>query len=225
MGETIRLQASDGHTLDAYLARPEGTPKAGLVVCQEVFGLNQHIREVADAFAEDGFLALAPALFDRVKRNIDLDYGPDDLDHGRALRARMDWDDTAQDMASAVAKLREELGEDARIGVVGYCWGGAAAWLAACRLPVQAAVAYYAGELYELSDEKPGCAVMLHFGEEDPIVTFEHIEEIRAEHPEVIDHLYPAGHGFNCDWREDYDADSALLARSRTLAFLGHKLT
>lgn len=225
MGETIRLTASDGHELDAYLARPEGTPKAGLVVCQEVFGLNDHIRELTDRFAAQGYLALAPALFDRVERNVDLDYGPDDLDYGRALRARTDWDEAARDIESAVARLRKELGDDGNIGIVGYCWGGSVAWLAACRLPVQAAVAYYAGQIYELSDETPNCPVMLHFGEEDPMVPFDQIEAIRAEHPEVVDHIYLAGHGFNCDWREDYDPDAAALAGSRTLAFFAHNLS
>ncbi len=225
MGETIRLTASDEHTLDAYLARPEGTPKAGLVVCQEIFGLNRHIREVTDSFAAEGYLALAPALFDRVKRDVELGYGPDDLDYGRGLCARTDWDETASDVECAVAKLREELGEGAKVGVVGYCWGGSVAWLAACRLDVQAAAAYYGGQIYELSDETPRCAVILHFGEEDAIVPFDQIEAIRAEHPKVVDHIYHAGHGFNCDHREDYDPDAAALARSRTLALFAHNLS
>lgn len=225
MGETVRLQASDGHVLDAYLAKPDtDAPKAGLIVLQEVYGVNAHIREVTDAFAAKAYLAIAPALFDRIDRGVELDYGPDDLDYGRALRARVDWDDAAKDVEAAVARLRRELGEDAAIGVVGYCWGGSVAWLAACRLPVNAAVAYYGGNIYELNDEDPQCPIMLHFGEEDPMVGFDQIEEIRAEHPEVIDHIYPTGHGFNCDHREDYDESSATLAQSRTLAFLGQHL-
>lgn len=224
MGETVRLTASDGHAFDAYVSAPKEGAKTGLVVCQEVFGVNQHIREVADDLATQGYLVVAPHLFDRVERGVDLDYGPDDLDHGRALRARIDWDDAALDVEAAVARLRESLGSDAKVGVVGYCWGGSVAWLAACRLPVQAAVAYYGGQIYELNDEEPQCPTMLHFGEEDPIIGFDQIEAIRDAHPEVIDHVYPAGHGFNCDRREDYDEAAAGLARSRTLAFLAQHL-
>ncbi|RDD62644.1 dienelactone hydrolase family protein [Ferruginivarius sediminum] len=224
MGETVRLQASDGHGFDAYVARPQGDPKTGLVVCQEVFGVNEHIREVADSFAEAGYLTIAPHLFDRIERGVSLGYGPDDLDYGRSLRARIDWDDAALDIEAAVKRLREELGQDARIGVVGYCWGGSLAWLAACRLPVQAAVGYYGGQIYELNDEDPRCPTMLHFGEEDPIIAFDQVEAIREAHPDVIDHVYRAGHGFNCDRREDYDEAAANLARSRTLAFLAQHL-
>ncbi len=218
-GEQIRLSASDGHQLDAYLARPEGTPKAGVIICQEVFGVNDHIREVADGYARDGYLTLAPSLFDRVERGVELDYGPDDLDRGRELRGQIDWDDIAQDVQAAVDHLRSELGSDAKVGVIGYAWGGAVAWLAACRLPVNAAVSYYSGQIFELNDEEPQCPMLLHFGEEDPIVDFDQIEAIRAEHPNVVDHIYPAGHGFNNDQTEDYDEDSASLARSRTVAF------
>lgn len=219
-GERIRLKASDGHELDAYLARPADQPKAGLVICQEVFGVNQHIREVADDYAGDGYLAIAPSLFDRVERGVELDYGPDDLDRGRSLRSAIDWDDIARDVAAAVEKLRGELGPDAKVAVIGFAWGGAVAWLAACRLPIDAAVAYYSGQIFELNDEEPQCPTLLHFGEEDPIVDFDQIEAIRAEHPNVIDHIYPAGHGFNNDHSEDYEDSSARLARSRTVAFL-----
>ena len=224
MGEWIRLRASDGHELDAYKAAPEGAPRAGVVVCQEVFGVNGHIREVTDGFAAEGYLAVAPALFDRVERGVELDYGPDDLDRGRGLRAAVEWDDAARDAEAAVNAIRAELGAEAAVGVVGYCWGGSVAWLAGCRLPVQAAVGYYGGQIYELSDESPRCPVMLHWGEEDPIIDLSQVEEIRAEHPDVIDYTYPAGHGFNCDRREDYDEDSAVLARTRTLAFLADHL-
>jgi len=219
-GERIRLTASDGHELDAYLARPDGAAKTGLVICQEVFGVNDHIREVADDYAGDGYLVVAPCLFDRVERGVELDDGPDGLDRGRSLRSQMDWDDIALDVDAAVTMLRKELGENAKVGVIGFAWGGAVAWLAACRLKVDAAVCYYSGQIFELNDEEPQCPTLLHFGEEDPIVDFDQIEAIRAEHPNVIDHIYPAGHGFNNDHSEDYEEGSARLARSRTIAFL-----
>jgi carboxymethylenebutenolidase len=220
MGEQIRLKASDGHQLDAYLARPAGQAKAGLVICQEVFGVNDHIRDVADDYAGNGYMTLAPSLFDRVEREVELDYGPDALDRGRSLRGQLDWDDIALDVQAAVEKLRAELGPDAKVGVIGFAWGGAVAWLAACRLKVNAAVSYYSGQIFELNDEEPQCPTLLHFGEEDPIVDFDQIEAIRAEHPNVVDHIYEAGHGFNNDRTEDYDEASAQLARSRTIAFL-----
>jgi carboxymethylenebutenolidase len=220
MGEQIRLKASDGHALDAYLACPAGQAKTGLVICQEVFGVNDHIRDVADDYADSGYMTLAPSLFDRVEREVELDHGPDGLDRGRSLRGQLDWDDIALDVEAAVAKLREELGPDAKVGVIGFAWGGAVAWLAACRLKVDAAVSYYSGQIFELNDEEPQCPTLLHFGEEDPIVDFDQIEAIRAEHPNVVDHIYEAGHGFNNDRTEDYDEASAQLARSRTIAFL-----
>lgn len=224
-GERIRLKASGGHELDAYLAKPANPPKAGLVICQEVFGVNEHIREVVESYAEDGYLAIAPALFDRIERGVELDYGPDDLDRGRALRGQLDWDDIALDVEAAVNKLRAELGQNAKVGVIGFAWGGAVAWLAACRLDVNAAVSYYSGQIFELNDEEPQCPVLLHFGEEDPIVDFDQIEAIRAEHPNVKDHIYPAGHGFNNDHTEDYEEGSARLARSRTATFLIDRLS
>ncbi len=135
MGDHVTLTARDGHQLAAYLARPDGPARSGLVVCQEIFGVNAHIREVADGFSGEGYLTIAPALFDRIERDVKLGYGDDDTTRGRALRTALAWDDVMLDVGAAV----DHVGTDSRVGVVGYCWGGSVAWLAACRLTVQAA--------------------------------------------------------------------------------------
>jgi len=216
MGERIELTASDGHRLGAYLARPDGAAKAGLVICQEIFGVNAHIREVTDGFAGEGYLAIAPALFDRIEPGVELAYTADDTARGRALRTALAWDRVMLDVGAAAAEVRAGAG----VGVVGYCWGGSLAWLAACRLPVAAAVGYYGGQIHEHRAETPNCPVLLHFGERDPIITKEHVAEIAALHPEVPIFTYDAGHGFNCTARADYDAEAAAVARWRTLDFL-----
>ncbi|HEX9771211.1 MAG TPA: dienelactone hydrolase family protein [Kiloniellales bacterium] len=220
MGERIELTASDGHRLGAYLARPDGAAKAGLVICQEIFGVNAHIREVTDGFAGEGYLAIAPALFDRIEPGVELAYTADDTARGRALRTALAWDRVMLDVGAAAAEVRAGAG----VGVVGYCWGGSLAWLAACRLPVAAAVGYYGGQIHEHRAETPNCPVLLHFGERDPIITKEHVAEIAALHPEVPIFTYDAGHGFNCTARADYDAEAAAVARWRTLDFLAQHL-
>ncbi len=219
-GETIELTAADGHRLGAYLARPAGAPKAGLVVVQEIFGINRHIRAVTEGFAADGYLAIAPALFDRREHGLELGYEGEDVARGRELKAATSWEEAAQDVAAAIAAVAEA----GQVGVVGYCWGGSIAWLAACRLPVAAAVGYYGGQVRELSGETPRCPVLLHFGEQDAAIPLEDVDEVRRLHPEVPIHLYPAGHGFNCDLRGSYHAESAALARERSLAFLAEHL-
>ena len=220
MGERIELTASDGHRLGAYLARPDGAAKAGLVICQEIFGVNAHIREVTDGFAGEGYLAIAPALFDRIEPGVELAYTADDTARGRALRTALAWDRVMLDVGAAAAEVRAGAG----VGVVGYCWGGSLAWLAACRLPVAAAVGFYGGQIHEHRAETPNCPVLLHFGERDPIITKEHVAEIAALHPEVPIFTYDAGHGFNCTARADYDAEAAAVARWRTLDFLAQHL-
>lgn len=220
MSETTKLTAADGNELDAYVVRPDGTPKGGLVVCQEIFGVNHHIRAVAERFAAAGFFAVAPALFDRVKPGVELDYTADGVAEGRALRTALAWDDVTADVGAAVAAARVA----GKVGVVGYCWGGSLAWLAACRLDIAAAVGYYGGQIHEHRAETPRAPVMLHFGERDELIPPEHIAEIGRQHPAVRIFTYPAGHGFNCDARADFDADSAALAGERTLAFLDQHL-
>jgi carboxymethylenebutenolidase len=220
MGETRKLAAADGHELDAYVARPTGGPRGGLVVCQEIFGINHHIRAVADGYAEEGYLAVAPALFDRVRPGIELDYDEAGVAEGRELRAVLAWNDVMADVAAAVEAAREA----GKVGVIGYCWGGSLAWLAAGRLQIAAAIGYYGGQIHEHRQETPSCPVMLHFGERDAMIPVAQVADIRELHPEVQVHAYPAGHGFNCDARADFDKESAQVARGRSLRFLAAHL-
>jgi carboxymethylenebutenolidase len=218
MGEMVTLEAEDGHRLAAYRATPAGAPRGGLVVIQEIFGVNRHVRTVADGWAADGYLALAPALFDRVERDVQLDYQTADVEWGRDLRGRIPVDDALRDVAAAVRAL---AGCVARVGVVGYCWGGTLAWLSATRLGgVSAAVGYYGVGIADTAGEAPRCPVLLHFGKADASIPREHYEKVQRLHPALPVHIYPAGHGFNCDERGSHHAPSARLARERTLAFL-----
>ncbi len=221
MGEPVRLEATDGHKLNAYLARPSGSTLAGLVVAQEIFGVNSHIRAVVDGFAERGYLTIAPALFDRKERDVELAYEGEDLAKGRALRSEIPWDAVMLDMAAAI----DAVNEAGKVGTVGYCWGGSVAWLTACRLPVAAAVGYYGGQIYEHRHETPNCLTLLHFGEHDAMIPMDQVEEIRRLHPEVQVRSYPADHGFNCDHRDSYHEESAALALERSLDFLAAYLT
>lgn len=220
MGDHITLTAGDGHRLAAYLARPVGAARAGLVVCQEIFGINAHMRNVADGFAAEGYLVIAPALFDRLERDVELGYSDDDTARGRALRTALAWDDVMLDVGAAAEEVRGGAG----VGVIGYCWGGSVAWLAACRLPVQTAVSYYGGQVHEFRAETPGCPVQFHFGTKDPIIPNDHVEEIAALHPELPLYTYDAGHGFDCTPRPDYEPQAAALARERKFAFLAEHL-
>jgi carboxymethylenebutenolidase len=220
MGEALRLTAEDGHELDAHLARPDGTPKAGLVVCQEIFGVNAHIRTVVDRFAGAGYLAVAPALFDRVKPGVELGYEQEDMISARAIRAGVTFEAAIKDVQAGMAAV-ESAG---KVGVVGYCWGGSVAWMTACHLPVAAAVCYYGGQIYENRHETPGCPVVLHFGMRDTSIPNEHVQVIRAAHPQVEIFLYPAGHGFNCDHRSSFEPISAEQALERTLNHFASRL-
>lgn len=220
MGTTIDIETTDGHKLTGYRAEPSGDPRGGLVVIQEIFGVNSHIRAVADGFAAEGYVALAPAMFDRVGPGIELGYSSEDVEKGREIRARIEYDDAVRDMGAAVSALA-----GLPVGVVGYCWGGSLAWSAATRLDgLKAAVGYYGGFIPEMADETPRHPVMLHFGESDESIPLEGVDKVKAAHPDVPIYLYPAGHGFNCDQRGSYDEASARLARERTLAFFAEHL-
>ena len=217
MGETVTLKAADGFVLDAYRADPAAPPRGGLVILQEIFGINAHIRSVADRFASEGYVVIAPALFDRVRKGVELDYDPAGMQEGLALNKQTKPGETLQDVAAAV----DALGAAGRVGVVGYCWGGTLAYAAACTIPgVAAAVGYYGGGIAGMLDQKPTVPVMLHFGERDAHIPLSDVDKIRAAEPAVPVFSYPAGHGFNCDARSSYDAPSAALALSRTLPFL-----
>lgn len=220
MGVKTNLDVEDGHRLDAYLAEPEGKPKAGLVVIQEIFAVNGHIRSVCDRFAAEGYAALAPSLFDRVERGVELDYSETNIEKGRLLRTRLGWDEPLRDIRAAVDRLEGLKG----VGVVGYCWGGSLAFLSACRLEIGCAVGYYGAQIAQYADQRPRCPVMLHFGKMDPLIPPEDVAAIQKARPEATIHEYPAGHGFNCDLREDHHPPSAAQALERTLAFFAAHL-
>ncbi len=221
MGEHGTLTASDGHNFAAYTTRPSGAAKGGIVVVQEIFGVNIHIREVCDGLAADGYVATAPALFDRVERGVDLDYTPEGIGAGREIMQTMDWDKSMADVKATSASLKGE----GKIGLVGYCWGGSVAWLAACRDSLDCVVGYYGGRIPDLLDEKPACPTMLHFGDKDASIPVEGVEKVKAAHPEVTVYRYAeAEHGFNCDHRGSYHAESAKIARERTMAFFADNL-
>ena len=222
MSETVQLCASDGFELDAYVARPADTPIGGLVVVQEIFGVNRHIRSVADGYAKDGFLAIAPALFDRYERGVELEYSGADMEKARSFHLRLNMDHAVADVAAALDWVRKESGK--KSGVIGYCFGGSLAWLAATRLHPDVAVGYYGGSIIQFKDEQPTCPVMLHFGTQDTHIPKEGVNQVKAAHPDVQIFWYDAGHGFNCDVRASYDAPSSKLARERSLEFLKQHL-
>lgn len=209
----LQLRAKDGHSLSAYMAIPEGRPRGGVVVIQEIFGLNSHIRRVTEQYAGLGYLAIAPALFDRVRRDVDLPYT--DVQAGIALKMKTSNEGVLTDVNAAL----DAVAHAGRTGMVGYCWGGQVSYLSACRVNLGAAVAYYGGGIAQLLDETPQCPIMFHFGERDVYIPASDVEKIRAAVPSGVFHIYPANHGFNCTDRADYDAASARLAFERSGEF------
>jgi carboxymethylenebutenolidase len=207
--------ARDGHQFRAYLAAPKGAPRGAIVVVQEIFGVNHHIRSVTDDYAARGYVAIAPALFDRVRRGVELGYTAEGVNEGRGYMLQVTKANLLADLAAAIAVTRHA----GRVGIVGFCWGGLCAYFAAVELPVSCAVAYYGGRISQNLDTLPKKPVVYHFGERDSHIPMSDVEAIRAAHASGIVHTYPAGHGFNCDERPDYDAPSAALALERTLAF------
>lgn len=220
MGSNITLTAEDGHTLSAWRAGPEDAPR-GLVVVQEIFGVNHHIRAVCDRLAGHGFAVIAPALFDRVAPGIELGYAPEDVARGRALRPQVPEAAVMADIAAAAAALGGRP-----LGIVGYCWGGTIAWWGATRATAfGAAVGWYGGGIAATRAETPRCPVQLHFGDKDGSIPLTDVDAIRAAQPGVEVFVYPgAGHGFGCDERESYSRADAELAEQRTLAFLARHL-
>ena len=216
MGKYVELKASDGHHLNAYVAEPSGKPRGAIIVVQEIFGVNSHIREVADGYAADGYLAIAPAMFDRAQRNFEAGYTQQEIATGRGVREKITWEQAILDVEAA----RHEVRSAGKTGIVGYCWGGSVAWAAAARVPgLAAAVCYYGGSIPELIGEKPKCPVMLHFGEKDQSIPLDKAQKVAAAHPEAKTYFYPAGHGFNCDQRGSFDETCSNEARARTLEF------
>lgn len=221
MGKEIVLKAADGHSFAAYEKTPSsGIVRGGLVVVQEIFGVNAHIRRVADGFAEEGYRVIAPAIFDRSERGVDLGYEAADRDKGIALRRAIATEEMLADIAASVAALASS----GRVGIVGYCLGGTLAWLAACRVAgLSAAVGYYGGGIAGHLDEKPGCPVMLHFGDEDPSIPAADVNRIKdaVDGTGVQVFVYKdAGHAFNREGNAAFRGEAARVARERTVAFL-----
>jgi len=223
MSEWLQLKASDGHVLDAYIAKPEREPIAGLVVVQEIFGVNAHIRSVADGYARDGFLVVAPALFDRIEKHVELKYEGEDLQKAMSFIPKINIENALLDVAVALDYVRSETKK--KTGVIGYCLGGTVAWLSATRLKTDAAVGYYGGGIGNYAAETPKVPVMLHFGKLDPHIPKEEVDRVQAAHPEVQIFWYGAGHAFNCEPRPSYEPNAAKLARERSLAFLTEHLS
>ena len=216
MGSMRTLKASDGHEFGAYEAIPEGTQRGSLVVIQEIFGVNSHMQEVCDGFAGEGYLSIAPAVFDRVEPGVDLGYTPEDIERGRNIMGQLSWRNTMMDVEAAA----DAVSDGKRPGIIGYCYGGSVAWLAACRLDLTCAVSYYGGMIIDFVDETPNCPTMLHFGEQDAGIPMSDVKEISDKHPEVTTHAYAeAQHGFSCDHRGSYHETHAKLALERTNAF------
>ena len=221
MGQLIDLTASDGHKFSAYRVDPSSAPKGGLVVIQEIFGVNAHIREVCDGFAADGYVAIAPALFDRAERDVELGYEEEDRQKGMDLRGQTDWDENVKDVVAA----REAISSIGNIGIIGYCFGGTVAWLGACSGSFDAAVGYYGGFIHNFLDRDASCPVQLHFGAEDQGIPLENVDMIRNAKPDIDIFIYDgAGHGFICDHRDSYHEGATTASRSRTLDFFNSNL-
>ncbi len=216
----IEIAAADGSgRFGAYVAMPKATPAGAVVMIQEIFGVNGHIRSVADGYAAEGLLAIAPALFDRIEPGLELGYTPPDIERGRDLKGRSTTESALSDVEAAM----RHVAEAGKVGVVGYCWGGFLAWVSVTRLTgVSAAVAYYGGGVGAVAHEQPNCPVLMHFGEKDHAIPLTEVDKVRAAHPAGVEiHVYPSGHGFNCDERGSYQKEAADDAWARTLSWFG----
>ena len=213
MGEAIELTSgADGFSFGAYHAWPSDARHGGLVLIQEIFGVTEHIKELADGYAADGYEVIAPSFYDRLERGFAAGYDAEAVGKGRRYSEATPWDQVAGDLAAAVDALKPP------VFAVGYCWGGTASWLAACRVQgLAAASSFYGRRIPELVDETPRCPIILHFGRRDQSIPPEVVEQIRERHPDLPVYVYDAGHGFASDRRADYDADCARLARLHTL--------
>lgn len=228
MGTMIELQAADGTRVPAYEARPAGTPKGAVVVIQEIFGVNSHIRAVADGYAAEGYLAVAPAAFHRVKPGVELGYAEADMGEGfgyKTVVEALPAPGVMQDIQAAIDHAAQASA--GKVGIVGYCWGGLLTWRSACMLTgLSAAAPYYGGGMTTESEiaRQPKVPVLAHFAEDDKWIPLDTVEAFKKAHPEVALHTYAAHHGFNCDQRGAWHAPSAQLARERTLAFFAKHL-
>jgi carboxymethylenebutenolidase len=221
MGEFTRLMARDGHEFDAWLAAPSGMARGAVLVLQEIFGVNAHIQAVTDSFAAAGYVSIAPCLFDRARRGVDMGYGPEEVQLGRGYVLQLKEEGLLRDMRACINVVRHA----GLVAAVGYCWGGSLAYLAACELPVACAVSYYGTRTVQLLDRRPRVPVQYHFGSQDKTIPPENIAKIRAADPHGDFHVYDADHGFSCDHRAAWNAAAAELARERALAFIERHLT
>lgn len=218
----IELQASDGHVFAAYRADPASTARGGIVVVQEIFGVNEHIRDICDRLAGEGYAAIAPAIFDRQERGFETGYSPAEIEQAKRFIPSLDFDGCLRD----VDACREELSKLGRVGIVGFCLGGTIAYLAATRLGgVSAASCFYGGMIQRFADEVPRCATELHYGADDQSIPEANYRDVEARRPDVSLFVYEgAGHGFNCDRRASYAPQAAGLAWSRALALFASKV-
>lgn len=221
MGGMIELKAADGHMLSAYKAGPADAAM-GLVVVQEIFGVNAHMRHMCEVFAAAGIATVAPALFDRAERGVDLGYGPDDIARGRDLRGKVTDAAAMADIEAAAGALGGK-----KLGIVGYCWGGTVSWWGATRTRLfKGASCWYGGGIAATRTETPHCPVQMHFGDQDGSIPLSDVEAIRATQPKVETYVYDgAGHGFGCDERGSFNQAANDLALQRTLAFFNAHLT
>ncbi len=217
----IELTARDGHKFGAYKAQPTARPTAAIIVIQEIFGVNSHIKAVADGYASAGYLAIAPALYDRAQRGYETGYSPEEIQAGVAVMQTLKIENTLMDVDATLEHARAA----GRVGIVGYCWGGTIAWVAAARTTgLACSVPYYGGGIAGYIGEKPNCPVMFQFGEQDKSPTPEQARQVVAAHPGTVAHFYDAGHGFNCDQRGSYNAAASALAKTRSLEFFAKHL-
>jgi len=208
--------AKDGHIVDLYVAKPKSEAVATVIVLQEIFGITDHIKDVCKQYAAHGYLAIAPALFDRIKKNIVLDYSS--FAEGRDYKMQLQDEQVLLDIAASAATAENDL----KVAVIGFCFGGALSYLASTRLNLDCAISYYGGGIAEkYINQKPLCPIMYHFGALDPIIPSTDVAAIQSNHPEGVFHIYEdAGHGFNCSDRRDYHSESAQIAFARSLEFL-----
>jgi len=218
MGEHIQITSGDGFEIGAYVSHPSGQAKGGILVIQEIFGVNSHIREVTDGYAQSGYLAIAPKIFDRIDKDIELGYEETDMGQGVELAfQKLNMEQTLSDLQAAIDELKRE--QD-RVGLVGYCFGGLLTWLSACDLQgVDAAVSYYGGGVVNHAEKQANCPVMMHFGELDAHIPMTDVEKIRSAQPNVQLFSYDADHGFNCDHRASFNQLAANQALERSLEF------
>jgi carboxymethylenebutenolidase len=215
MGQDITLISSDGFKFGAYRCDPGGTTKGAIIVVQEIFGVNRHIRDVTERFANVGYTAIAPALFDRWHKDFDGGYNADDMSVGRDLKAKANAE--LDKVLADVEAARENVADAGKVGITGFCWGGFIAWMAACRLNVDASVAYYGGGIIDYNDEELKCPTIAHFGREDASIPMADVEVIEAGHPSAEIFVYEADHGFHCDQRGQFNPRAANIAGMRTI--------